>query len=112
MGLSGQEVIKENGHTMSSNENEEQEKPVSKLMVLIVTGVLAGTGGNIGLRIIDPPRPDPFTGTEARQLEDRLNLRCQRIEQQLRDHNKEAEKWKLMIQHNQQAIEYYLNKLP
>lgn len=85
-------------------DTEKEEKPFNKLLVLLVSAVLAGAGGNLGVRVIDNPRPDPFTGTDGKQLEARLLWRIERLEELVKDceaqtraHNREAESWKRRI---------------
>ena len=49
----------------------------------IAAAVLAGVAGALGLQSVNPPRPDPFTGQDAKVLsqEIRLDIRdlCQRV---------------------------------
>lgn len=42
---------------------------------LLALALVAGGAGNIAVRAVDPPRPDPFTGTDARSLEERWESR-------------------------------------
>lgn len=69
------------------------------LWQLVVVALLAGSGGSLGLRTLIPPRPDAFTGNEARALQgvvlaeldrqnrlqsDRLELQLQQLEHRIR----------------------------
>lgn len=38
----------------------------------LLAGAGGGLGGSIAWNKIDPPRPDPFTGTEGQELERRI----------------------------------------
>jgi hypothetical protein len=58
-------------------------------IIWALIAVIAGGGGAAGFMNMNPPRPDPFTGTEGRGLE----VRIQRLELQQSkddDHRKEA----------------------
>ena len=88
------------------------------LAAYLLAGVLGGTGVSGIWTATNNPRPDPFTGTEGRQLDAKIetetgerqaadNLfryRVQAIERSLEkltevveDHNREAEQWKQRI---------------
>ena len=41
---------------------------VYQILGVAVVGLLAGGGGSIAVDSINPPRPDPFTGTMAREM--------------------------------------------
>ena len=41
---------------------------IYQVIGVAVVGLLAGGGGSIAVDSINPPRPDPFTGTMAREL--------------------------------------------
>ena len=43
-------------------------------------------GGTIGYQQISPPRPDPFTGTQAKALESALRRDIERLEHLVDDH--------------------------
>lgn len=96
------------------NENEEINKPLLKLVGLLTAVIMAGVGGSLGVGIISPSvvRPDPFTGLMGKELEERLNRKIDRIEERLRQHEKEAEVWKLKIQSNKDKVDYHFRKHP
>lgn len=41
---------------------------IYQVVGVVVVGLLAGGGGSVAVDAINPPRPDPFTGTMAREL--------------------------------------------
>ena len=49
-------------------------------VVILLAAVMSGMGGTIGYQKINPPRPDPFTATQARQMEAGIRRDLQRIE--------------------------------
>lgn len=82
----------------------EEEKPINKLLALVVVSALAGTGGSLGYRSFDNPRPDPFTGTDGRELEQRCNWRIAQLEKRIEgserhiyELEREASSWKNRI---------------
>lgn len=101
----------------------EEEKPVNKLLALLAAVVLGSAGSSIGLRVIDDPRPDPFTGNAARELkEDILNQikdgnnelqrRMGRLESRMQVLERTSEDWKLQSQSNKDKIDYHMQKHP
>jgi len=55
-------------------------------VLVLLTAVGAGGLGTYGYQQISPPRPDPFTGTMAKEMEIRLRHDMERIETQLLAH--------------------------
>jgi hypothetical protein len=53
--------------------------------MVVVLSTLAGGGSGAALRVLDPPRPDPFTGTDGRQLDLRLSGRIEALERDFRE---------------------------
>jgi hypothetical protein len=51
-----------------------------------VTGAALGIAGVLLYLHINPARPDPFTGTNAKEMEQRLMLAVGRIESRLDEH--------------------------
>ena len=45
-----------------------------QIIGLMVVGMLSGGAGTLGYQKINPPRPDPFTGAMAREME--INLKA------------------------------------
>lgn len=41
---------------------------IYQVVGVAVVGLLAGGGGSVAVDAINPPRPDPFTGTMGREL--------------------------------------------
>lgn len=52
-----------------------------KLVLYLIALIIGGSGGVL-TSVVNPPRPDPFTGTEAIQLEARLYQRLSSVEEQ------------------------------
>ena len=44
-------------------------------LVYMLLAVIAGGSSSVGLRIVDPPRDDPFTGKDGDRLEEHLLFR-------------------------------------
>ena len=55
-------------------------------VAILLTAVVSGAGGTMLYQQIDPPRPDPFTGTMAREMEARLRRDIDRVEQMIDEH--------------------------
>lgn len=89
-------------------EENEIDKPTTKLLVLVIAVILGGAGGSLGFRVVDNPRPDPFTGTDGVKMETRLEAKIEKLETLMREHEKEAEVWKLKIQDNKNRLDYHL----
>jgi len=51
-------------------------------IVILVLALLGGGGGNYIIQKANPPRPDPFTGSQARDMETRLSARMSSLEEQ------------------------------
>ena len=60
-------------------DNKEQLRLWALVFMLALVG---GGSGTYFTGKLNPPRPDPFTGTEARQMEARIQARLSSIEQQ------------------------------
>lgn len=41
--------------------------------VLVLVALLGGSGSNLGWNIVKDPRPDPFTGTQGKELSKRID---------------------------------------
>lgn len=61
-----------------------------------LAGAGGGIGGSVAWRGIDPPRPDPFTGTQGRQLEERI----ERVEREIDAH----------LEYSRNAVEWILRE--
>lgn len=57
-----------------ANGNDKSASAWLQQWPILALALAAGGLGNIGVRMIDPPRPDPFTGHEGRILERRVEL--------------------------------------
>jgi hypothetical protein len=90
----------------------EDEKPFIKLLVLVGTIVVASIGSNIGYDTINPPRSDPFTGSDGERMKAELERKIERLEERVRQHDREAEQWKLKIQSNKDRIDFHFRKHP
>lgn len=89
----------------------DSENSINKLLALVIVSALAGTGGSLGFRAVDNPRPDPFTGTQGRELENRSaerdrrqGIRIDKLEREIEiyaehqyQHEQEANGWKHRI---------------
>lgn len=51
-------------------------------VIMILIALVGGGGGNFIMNRIEPPRADPFTGTQAIALENRLATRMSSMEEQ------------------------------
>lgn len=60
----------------------DSRRAVHELIGLALIAVLGGGSGAWGFLQVQPPRPDPFTGADGRQLEERLTARTHRLEQE------------------------------
>lgn len=49
-----------------------QKEETVKILVWIIAALIAGGSGSFVYRKIDPPRADPFTGTQGRNIEKRM----------------------------------------
>ena len=68
----------------------------------LLAAVAAGAVGTYGWNQIDPPRPDPFTGTMAREMEARLRRDLEHIENQLVGHiNYSAQR---ILEHDREIV--------
>ena len=113
--------------------NEEFDRPIYKLIAVVILSVLAGITGIAGLGNLAPgavqsvARPDPWTGTDARNSHkelkaemkqhihdeiNRVNARLGRLESQLNIHERSAEKWKFQIQSNKDRMDYHFKNHP
>ena len=54
-------------------------------LLLVALGGGTGTGGAILSQVVSPPRPDPFTGSQGRQMEMRLNHNMTQLNAQHKD---------------------------
>lgn len=86
------------------------DTPMSNLPVALLAAVLAGGTGSAGWSMLSDPRPDPWTGTDAREahrmmeqswhedletmnkrlerIEIRMDLRFDRLQDLIREHDK------------------------
>lgn len=81
--------------------SEEEKQQVRNYLVLAMVAFIGGGGGSAFTQVVNPPRPDPFTGVQGaaldrrlevvefhnRQIEERLDIITERlisIEQQLK----------------------------
>lgn len=55
-------------------------------VIILLAAVLSGMGGTIGYQQINPPRPDPFTGAQARAMESALRRDIERLEHIVDEH--------------------------
>lgn len=86
---------------------EESKVTKSDKLSYILLALLAGGGTSLGVRVVDPPRTDPFTGTEGKvlkqeivenrteirrvqkQVDDKLETKVSQIESWLRKYTEE-----------------------
>jgi len=103
--------------------NNEEEKPVNKLLALVAAVILGGAGGSLGSRVAHDPRPDPFTGTDARVMQadilrqskdsdTELQRRLGRLESRIQIMERTNEQWKLKVQSSEDKIEYHMRSHP
>lgn len=62
-----------------------ETKEVTQLrtwIVMILVALVSGGGGSFLNNQFNPPRPDPFTGTNAERMEERITKRVMSIETQ------------------------------
>lgn len=89
----------------------------NKFYAVLLAAVLAGAGGNLGFGVLNDPRPDPFTGSNARDMKAEILQRCKeddqdiarrlgRLESAQQIHERSSEKWKFQIQSNADAIKH------
>lgn len=64
---------------------------------ILIAALLSGLGGAYGLRQIDDPRPDPFTGAMGREMEARLRRDIERVEEMMDEH----------LHFSQRKVEFY-----
>ena len=95
-----------------TNTDNDIDKPTTKLLVLVIAIILGGAGGSLGFRVVDNPRPDPFTGTDGINMEHRLEAKIEKLESQMREHEKESQQWKLKIETNKNRMDYHLRNHP
>lgn len=93
----------------------------NKFYAVMLAAVLAGAGGNLGFGVLNDPRPDPFTGTNARVMKEEILQRSKEGDQELarrlgrlesaqQIHERSSEKWKFQIQSNTDAIKHLRGK--
>ena len=66
----------------TKSENGGEVTQLKTWIVMILIALIGGGGTNYAFNRAKPPRPDPFTGTQARFMEERLNARLNSMEEQ------------------------------
>ena len=53
--------------------SEDEKQQVRSYILLAIIAFLGGGGGTVTSQFISPPRPDPFTGAQGKELERRIS---------------------------------------
>lgn len=54
--------------------SEDEKQQLRSYVLLAAVAFLGGGGGTVFTQTLNPPRPDPFTGTQGKGLERRLQV--------------------------------------
>jgi len=55
-------------------------KSIQEVAGIVLLAMFSGMTGTWGYQQLQPPRPDPFTGTDGRQMRDQLSTRIGGVE--------------------------------
>ena len=73
-------------------------------LIAALVAVILGGGGAAGYMGFNPPRPDPFTGTMGRAMENRLTEYCDTrvdtVRTELKNHDDSSDKYRHLITSN------------
>lgn len=60
--------------------SEDEKQQIRNYVLLAFVAFLGGGGGTVASQVINPPRPDPWTGTQAREAHRLIERRIEVVE--------------------------------